>query len=183
MFRKLFSLISLLMFSASVFGAEEVVDQTSFFLKLNKPGVTDYYFADYGSENRKDDNIVFTLPSSGHSDAYFSFVWQIYYTGNVSISMTFSSDHPEYMLHHTVDSAIAGLNYDAWRVSETSDGAEAAESLLCSAPGTVYILPGTQVDSTTGISGRADIHLSLDIPSTAMEGQYKGDVTVQITAE
>ena len=190
--KKLFLLISFLIAGLNCFAEEATfttVDTHDLYIKLNKPGISEYYFAEYQTNNQLTDNIQFSLIERPNqpSSAYFSFVWQIYYNGSVAIYMDFLSDSSGHMLQHTEDSSIA-LDYSVYKVVSSADGSATESSELVRSAsigaGTVKIMEESDISTTTGTVGRIDMKLDLEPPASGfMSGQYRGQIVVRIQSE
>lgn len=174
---------------------------TQFDIILDKPGVTTYYFAEYGSDSST--NIVtFSNPvvnsSSGMTAvARVRFIWSIYNTGKYKVSLIFQSDETDasgnsWMLYNTNPDTPRGYNYSVQGVGKMNN---TELSIMLNAPSkatevdkrTLDVVSdgngvGVDVISTTGNTGYVDLTMTLTSSGEGSftSGHYKGNIYVNV---
>lgn len=194
--KKIFSiLIYILFFSAFAFcstGQNPLV----FNIVLQRSGKTEYYFTEYENNTRLE-RVVFSLPDeNGISTTQLGFVWSIYNTGTYDLDIIFQSaesvgivpENGDFMIRHISSTAI-GYNYN---VIDKNNSGLSFESNSIDDPKpsdsrTYNVFTGKQIDRIQGDTGRVDLTLTLNPPTSSdgtkgfSEGQYRGEIVVRLT--
>lgn len=170
------------------------ISSGSFDLVLTRPGVTDYYFTSYGSDNRLSEEVTFSLVLGNPPSATASlgFTCHIYDPGTFNVDLIFASSTENYgngatedfMLRHKKDEDT-GLNYSV-EVYERADGssdngkkvgslnfkdADDGNSVISSKPTessrTLCLIDNNNgvVSASSGISKSFNIELTLNAPT------------------
>ena len=173
--------------------AETLSDNTKFDILLTKPGRTDYYFYEYGTEENALQQVLFNLPSDTEATGKARFGWSIYNNGTYSLSLIFRSktdgSENDVMLRPTdTTSSVVGYNYS---VSIDDSSMKQRPSGLVISSGnetkeipessrTLSVLDNISVNSSVGNVGWIDMTFTLSAPSQFMEGQYSGEIVVSV---
>ena len=190
--KRIFVLLALLIPSL-LSAAETLSDNTKFDILLTKPGHTDYYFYEYGTEENALQQILFNLPSDTEATGKARFGWSIYNNGTYSLSLIFRSktdgSENDVMLRPTdTTSSVVGYNYS---VSIDDSSMKQRPSGLVISSGnetkeipessrTLSVLDNISVNSSVGNVGWIDMTFTLSAPSQFMEGQYSGEIVVSV---
>ena len=204
--------------NSAIISAEDIISSGSFDLVLTRPGVTDYYFTSYGSDNRLSEEVTFSLVSGTppKATAELGFTCHIYDPGTFKVDLIFASSTENYgtkdfMLRYKKDEDT-GLNYSV-EVYERADGSSDNEkavgflsfdddpngnnseisSDVTEESRTLNLITGGKVTASSGISKSFDIKLTLNAPTRKddkekdavtgfMEGQYEGEIVVNVTS-
>lgn len=169
------------------------ISSGSFDLVLTRPGVTDYYFTSYGSDNRLSEEVTFSLvdKDSNSADAELGFTCHIYDPGTFNVDLIFASstknygtsDTEDFMLRHK-ENEDTGLNYSVVvyeRADGSSDNGKAVEFLsfdddpngnnsvisseVTEESRTLNLITGGKVTASSGISKSFNIELTLNAPT------------------
>ncbi len=174
----------------------------SFDLVLTRPGVTDYYFTSYGSDNRLSEEVTFSLVSGTppKATAELGFTCHMYDVGTFNVDLIFASSTENYgngetedfMLHHKEKEEI-GLNYSVsvserdgdssgnilLSFSDASDGSDSKiSSKVSEEKRTLQLIKSETVKASSGISKNFDIELTLNAPTRKDD---KGDAVTGFT--
>lgn len=190
-----------LMFPSAI-GAKDITSG-NFDLVLTRPGVTDYYFTSYGSDNRLSEEVTFSLVSGTppKATAELGFTCHMYDVGTFNVDLIFASSTENYGTPGTEDFMLRhkekdiGLNYSV-EVYERADGSsdngkevgslsfsdadDGTNSVISSKPTeirrTLRLINNGVVSASSGISKSFDINLTLNAP-TSKDDKEKDAVT------
>ena len=194
--------------NSAIIPAEDIISSGSFDLVLTRPGVTDYYFTSYGSDNRLSEEVTFSLVSGTppKATAELGFTCHMYDVGTFNVDLIFASstenygntdtDTSDFMLRYKDDGRI-GLNYSV-SVSERDEASASARtlgslefvddpygtnstisSLAVESSRTLRLINGGKVTASSGISRSFDIKLTLNAPTREDD---KGDAVTGFSA-
>lgn len=193
--------------NSAIISAEDIISSGSFDLVLTRPGVTDYYFTSYGSDNRLSEEVTFSLvlgnPPS--ASASLGFTCHIYDPGKYNVDLIFASSTENYgttgtgtedfMLRRKDDGRI-GLNYSV-SAQERTEGSSANGSVINSLgfagdgisseayeeERTLRLINGGEVTASSGISKSFDINLTLNAPTSSDNNGATGFMEGQYEGE
>ena len=197
-----------LMFPSAI-GAKDITSG-NFDLVLTRPGVTDYYFTSYGSDNRLSEEVTFSLVSGTppKATAELGFTCHMYDVGTFNVDLIFASSTENYGTPGTEDFMLRhkekdiGLNYSV-EVYERADGSsdngkevgslsfsdadDGTNSVISSKPTeirrTLRLINNGVVSASSGISKSFDINLTLNAPTSSDNNGATGFMAGQYEGE
>lgn len=168
------------------FSAEEptgAVSSPNFNVVLQRSGITEYYFTEFGNSTRLERVIfsnIYQEDGMYKSDAYLGFHYQIFENGNYTINIYFNPKDNAHMLVKT-DDMSAGYNPAIYYETRTENSNSDPTQLPAeNANNNVITIKHENISENTGESGDIDIALVLESEAGFNKGQYNGEIAVYV---